>query len=126
MRKSFERNIFEYSDLAKDEIRIQKTENRSEEELEKLESAIEWRLKKGAELRKSSEESQKEIYKIQKQKQKIMEKLKEIIANLDNPNYVINWGENAILIKSDNDKFFIEKDGIRQNITLGEMMTDKI
>lgn len=123
MRESFAKNLGHYSELAKEQMR----DDMTEEEIKNLEGAFQFRIRKAAEVRGTSDEVQIEVFKLQQFKQEIMKQMKIDIANLDDPEFEPKRKEGDRRIVCENGKYFWRgaKEG-KPNIevTLGDIMTD--
>ncbi|MDO8504517.1 MAG: hypothetical protein Q7S36_01560 [Candidatus Liptonbacteria bacterium] len=129
MRKSFERNIYEYNKAAKDELRL-RAENepgdeKSVKELARLKSVVSWQTGMAADSRRTSKDVQKHVHDFQGAKQERFLRLKEDIAALDNPASEISRKSGAEQVTFEDDGYSVRnKDGSRSRVTLGELMTD--
>lgn len=128
MRPRLEKALMSFSEVAKEDVGIDASTENNEQELTKnLSAVIDWQLKKAAGKQRTSFEIQKEIYGIQKEKQKIMADLKKKLACLDDPDCEIERqdGERSTKFDHENNGFIYNDDNGREGIaTLGELMTD--
>ena len=81
MKQGFEKNLREYSKLAKEQISTEDAD-----ELEKLQEAVDFQLGRGAMSQKVKKEKQKEVFDIQVEKQLVMERLYKNLHCLDDEN----------------------------------------
>lgn len=111
-----------FSEVAKDELK-----KPPGEELGDLSKVVDWHLDKAAEKYKNSSEVQRKIYDLQKEKQKIMERLKSDLACLDNPecDFERQEGERQTGFDSETKTFDYYDDLSQdQTATFGEILTD--
>lgn len=135
MRPQFERDLRDYSDLAKDQVRLE-AENQSEaakgeagpdREMIVLSGAIDWHLKQAARSQQTTEKVQREIFDIQKDKQDVMVRLRERLACLGNPDCrpEPEPGSRAIAYDESRETYvYSDADGKNHDVTLSEMVTD--
>lgn len=124
MRPRFEKDLRSFGQVAKEELEIDQP---SKTELDQLSSVVDWHLKRAAENQHTNILKQREIYDIQKEKQKIMNRFKELLTCLDDPKCHQEKREKDRFTKFDKEKNgFIYKDGNgkEQIATLGEIITD--
>ncbi|MDO8515672.1 MAG: hypothetical protein Q7S28_00280 [bacterium] len=125
MWETFGRNIKEYNELAKDELHLLgKTDETSQRELDQLQKNIEWRVRKGAEIRRSEGNAQHDVYELQKEKQDIFSRLENDIAGLNDTEHVIEWGKNARPVRMEDGKLHSETTEGGSPLSIGELMTD--
>ncbi|MFA5070440.1 MAG: hypothetical protein WC528_04115 [Patescibacteria group bacterium] len=123
MRQEFETDLRDFGQVAKEELNTE--EKLSGGNFESL-SAVS-RQDEAAKRQHTSRETQREIYDIQKEKQKIMQALKEQLACLDNPEGRLERerGERTVSFDEAEGVFVYQDDrGRRQKATFGEIMTD--
>ncbi|MFA5319519.1 MAG: hypothetical protein WC387_04130, partial [Candidatus Paceibacterota bacterium] len=127
MRKSFEENIRQYNEIAKDELEIGEGRKPSEDspELAELKTVLDWETRKDASARETSQAAQLEIYALQRTKQNIFQKLKRDLATLDTPGAELHWekGSKEVVFKS-GEYFFFDKNGVKEPVAAGEIFTD--
>lgn len=110
------------NEIAKDKA---KPDN-SEEQRKKMDAALDYMIEKAAERFGTPEKTQETVFKLQKRKQKIMARLREQLASMDNPN---PFGQESI---PKNARRVFEKNGTllcqteqgEKAVTLGELLTD--
>tara|TARA_B100001971_G_C18113634_1_gene495592 strand:- start:251 stop:1015 length:765 start_codon:yes stop_codon:yes gene_type:complete len=121
MRPRFEKGLQAYSELAKDTLDTEK----SPDEEQELANAINWKTKRVARDSGSSPRAQSAIFDIQKNKQELMQSLKQKIADLDNPETTAERKEGQVLImyNQGTEKFYQVEKGM-EPISVGEIMTD--
>ena len=122
MRPSFEKNLREFSALAKDQMSAEDSEA-----LEKLETVIDYHLERAAKTQETTTEGQEKVFEIQKEKQRIMERLHENLRCLDDENCTPERPEGSRLVTFDEkeNKFLVEMpDGSQEPATLGDILTD--
>ncbi|MFA6099770.1 MAG: hypothetical protein WC750_02705 [Patescibacteria group bacterium] len=116
MRPSFETQLHQMNEIAKDKAKPDNTD----EQREKMDIVLDYQIEKAAERFGTPEKTQETIFKLQKRKQKIMARLKEQLAEIDNP------FEKEATVEGANRITY--KDGQlscgEQEITLGELLTD--
>jgi len=132
MKQSFRSGLESYNEVAKDESdleKISKGEKESDKtvgdvqkEMQELVAVLDWQLSKRAEKSLTSKDVQLEIYEVQKQKQAIMQELKETLAHLDS-------SDGFKQEKGKIPREITQKDGQLlwkgiKPITLGEIITD--
>src|SRR3990167_1576646 len=105
MRPSFEKNLREFSALAKDQMSAEDSEA-----LEKLETVIDYHLERAAKTQETTTEGQEKVFEIQKEKQRIMERLHENLRCLDDENCTPERPEGSRLVTFDEkeNKFLVE------------------
>lgn len=120
MLKSFEQHLGKMSRIA---VGKSNPEN-DEKTRERLEALLDFQVFVGAEENRTSEKTQHTIFKLQKRKQKIMDKLKTQLSNIDNPfaNEVQEIGTRTI--RCIEGKYFYRDDTQVREVTMGELMTD--
>ncbi|MEK7463177.1 MAG: hypothetical protein AAB621_02345, partial [Patescibacteria group bacterium] len=126
MRPKFEKDLRSFSEVAKEELSSKEKEVK-DEDLDRIIKVVSWHLEKAAEGQHTNTETQKEIYNIQKRKQEIMQRLKEQLACLDNPECYSEKEKNERSAEFDkkNNSFRYRNDrGEEQRATFGEIMTD--
>ncbi len=127
MRKSFEENIRQYNEIAKDELEIGEGRKPNEDspELAELKTVLDWETRKDASARETSQAAQLEIYALQRTKQNIFQKLKRDLATLDTPGAELHWekGSKEVVFKS-GEYFFLDKNGVKEPVAAGEIFTD--
>jgi len=119
----FEKDLKSFSELVKEGP----PENEEAEEMDELLRVINWNMKKAAEHQRTGIDTQKKIYSIQKEKQLIVEQLKEKLACLDNPDCRNEGEKEDRPAKFDDleDAFTYEDDkNVKREATFGEIMTD--
>lgn len=122
MRPGFEQTLRNFSEVAKDELK-----KSPGEELGDLSKVIDWHLDKAAEKYGNTPKIQRSIYELQKEKQKIMERLKSDLACLDNTecDFERQEGERQTGFDSESKTFDYQDDlGRDQTATFGEILTD--
>ena len=125
MRKSFEENLYQYNEIAKDALAFSENSSQYETELQHLEEVLTWHEKKAAKKRNTSNETQKHIFNIQKRKQEIFQRFKEHCAEIDNPEFVPHIQEGRDTVEQEGETLMVlRKDGSRVPIRLPELMTD--
>jgi hypothetical protein len=122
MRYSFEQNIRGYNEIAKDRL----TRKLTDEQHERLRAELQSRLERAAYNRATKVKPQKEIYRLQEEKQGTMQWLDEQVAALDDLEHV--WErhpDQAVVVKTD-EGYVVQGEGgdPDQPITIGEMITD--
>ncbi len=121
MRNSFEKNVEGYNEVAKDRLKGGLTE----EEERNLARELISKMRRAVKNRQSSFDAQKEIYDIQEEKQKIMQRLKEKIALLDDPHYNPQQRSDERLITKEGENYVVQGEkGAEANVTKGEIITD--
>lgn len=88
MRESFERIVLGYNEVAKKSFEADLADGEAEE----LDAVLDARIKAAVLERDSTPEAQREIARLQERKQRIMQKLRERIALLDDPDHVPEHG----------------------------------
>jgi len=124
MRPRFEKDLKAFADVAKDETRLKAGPS---EGLDDLAAVLNWHLEKAAERQHTNVEIQRAIYDIQKEKQQIMQHLKEQLACLDNPECQIEQMTNGRLARFDEASSafrYADDNGREQIASFGELMTD--
>jgi len=116
MRPSFETQLRQMNEIAKDKAKPDNTE----EQRKKMDIVLDYQIEKAAERFGTPEKTQATIFKLQKRKQKIMARLKEQLAEIDNPFEKENIAEGANHVTYKDGQFLSG----RQEITLGELLTD--
>jgi len=119
MRESFEKRLRTFGEIAKDEKKIKKDDNGKTDEIE---SVLNWHLSKSAESSATGKEVQEDIYKLQKEKQDIIENLKSDISILDKKNIAEKISEKGREVLMAGDSMMLGEDG--RPLTLGEIITD--
>ncbi|OGZ59659.1 MAG: hypothetical protein A3F94_01850 [Candidatus Spechtbacteria bacterium RIFCSPLOWO2_12_FULL_38_22] len=122
MRPSFERHLREYGKLIKDQMSAEDSEA-----LEKLETVIEYHVERAAKTQETTIVGQEKIFEIQKEKQRIMERLHENLRCLDDENCTPERPESSRLVtfNEKENKFFVEMpNGSQETATLGDILTD--
>ena len=115
MRPVFESHLRQMNEVAKDKA---KPDN-SEEQRQKMDAALDYLIEKAADRFGTPEKTQETIFKLQKRKQKVMVRLKERLAEMDNPfkkeipaeGIQVSYKDGQLIVKG-------------QTITLGELLTD--
>lgn len=123
MRSNFEKDLSGFSTLAKEE----RKEFNMPEDVERFQRVLDRRLGQAAQLQGTSVENQRKIYEVQKEKQKIMTRLKNSLACLDDPECQFEKEEGVRMASYDRTKrTFVYKpeNGQRQEATFGEIVTD--
>ena len=121
MKKGFERTIRDYNEIAKDFVEG----GLSQEEEADLESELASRVRRATRDRDSDHETQWRVYDVQGKKQEIMQKLKERIALLDDPEHVREKRDDERLAIGTEGGFLVRsRDGREVIATKGEIMTD--
>lgn len=116
MRPVFESHLRQMSEVAKDKA---KPDN-SEEQRQKMDAALDYLIEKSADRFGTPEKTQETIFKLQKRKQKVMARLKERLAEMDNPFKKESLAEGAIQVNYQDGHLI----GNGQEVTLGELLTD--
>ncbi|MDD5726242.1 MAG: hypothetical protein PHC53_02405 [Patescibacteria group bacterium] len=116
MRQSFETQLRQMNEIARDKAKPDNTE----EQRKKMDIVLDYQIEKAAERFGTPEKTQATIFKLQKRKQKVMAKLKEQLAEIDNPFEKEATVEGASRITYQDGQLFC---GGRE-ITLGELLTD--
>lgn len=126
MRHSFGKNLEQYRDIVIDEREMLRRGDINEAELTRLGGVLEWHLGKAAEMRDTTEKTQRKIYELQKQKQATMDRLHRRLDALDHPERHTEDGSSAGLrVCSEGGVYYVEEpNGPQHKITLGEIMTD--
>jgi len=117
MRREFLENIEEYSQLIKKGKGL-KTESGDDEFEAELNKAI----NKASKKRGSDFLSQRQIYLIQKEKQKTMNQLRRQLVNLDNPEHHSKLGKNSRLVNQEQGRYY---DQYGTEISLGDLFIDQ-
>jgi hypothetical protein len=104
------------NEIAKDKA---KPDN-SEQQRERMEAVLDYQIEKAAERFGTPEKTQETIFKLQKRKQKVMAKLKEQLAEMDNPFGKETRIEGADRVTHEDGRLICNG----QTITLGELLTD--
>ncbi|MHB8831099.1 MAG: hypothetical protein ACYC44_03240 [Patescibacteria group bacterium] len=116
MRQSFETQLRQMNEIARDKAKPDNTE----EQRKKMDIVLDYQIEKAAERFGTPEKTQATIFKLQKRKQKIMARLKEQLAEIDNPFEKETVPEGASRVTYKDGKFLCGG----QEITLGELLTD--
>src|SRR3989338_4088043 len=122
MRPSFERHLREYGKLIKDQMSAEDSEA-----LERLETVIEYHMERAAKTQETTTGEQEKVFEIQKEKQRIMERLHENLRCLDDENCTPERPEGSRLVTFDEkeNKFLVEMpNGSQETATLGDILTD--
>lgn len=122
MKQGFEKNLREYSKLAKEQISTEDAD-----ELEKLQEAVDFQLGRGAMSQKVKKEKQKEVFDIQVEKQLVMERLYKNLHCLDDENCTSERPPQSQLVTYDEkkDNFLVQmSNGTQESATLGDILTD--
>lgn len=118
MRRSFERNLEDYRDIARDAA------SSEGEEAEALDREAAFRAARAARGRGSDIAAQERIYRIQERKQEIMLRLKERIALLDE-GHVPERRPDERFVRQEGDAYVaVGRNGAELPITKGELLTD--
>lgn len=120
MKKSFERGLKQYRDIAEDEL----SGDLSGEELE---AVLGWHKKKAVERDETGEEKESEIYEIQKKKQELMAELHGQLRCLDDEGCELEREPDSRFVTYDeeNDMYTATReDGTQEHVTYGELLTD--
>ena len=128
MRFAFEKNIAEFRKTAKEQV---SGEQKTKKEKKKIKEVVNWQVEEAAKIRQTPLETQKEIFELQKRKQQEMVALREELKGADSTESAsLSIPEqesikNKRLIKEeDNCLWWEKKNGQKQAITLGELLTD--
>lgn len=122
MKESFRKDIEQYSTVVKQDMA-------GELEGQRLEAVLGWHIGEAQKRQGTTQDSQKRIYQIQKQKQELMARLKEQLRLIDSPNRNESLETQDQLLVTN---YYPEtksaictlKDGTKVKISLGEIMTD--
>ncbi len=117
MKETFRRNIENYSDLAKEELK-------DDELSDELRQVIDWHVKNAAMKTGTSFDQQADIYRLQRGKQEIMLRLKEDLKNIDDPEYVPEKLKGQIDVEFRDGNFYVLENDNKIQITKGEILTD--
>ncbi len=119
MRPRFRETLAHYSNLSKKEEATIDPQKKK-----KLGYVVDFAIEEAARKAHTEEETQREIYDIQKVKQRLMRHMHRELAKLDSDEEHEMRG-NGIRVYAENDEyFFIGPNGTETLITLGEIMTD--
>ncbi len=124
MRLRFEKDLKAFAEVAKDESKLKADPSGG---LGDLATVLNWHLEKAAERQRTNMETQRIIYDIQKKKQQIMQRLKEQLACLDNPECQIEKMANGRSAQFDeaSSSFRYTDDNEKEKMaSFGELMTD--
>lgn len=123
MRHSFEQNIGDYNEIAKDLVEGDLTEDEERNLARELVSKI----KRVVRQRDTDSESQMEIFEIQQEKQRIMQTLKERLARLSDPEFVPTQRPEESLVVKEGEQYMVknQKGGVSSVVTKGEIITDQ-
>ncbi|MDD5290483.1 MAG: hypothetical protein PHT40_04850 [Patescibacteria group bacterium] len=132
MRPRLKEDLKSFNKVAKEQLifenEVAKTErDLAEEKLSGLCQVIDWHLNEAAKRQHTNLEVQKEIFGIQKEKQKIMAELKKQLAALDQPENVLEKepGDRPTKFDEQTQSFMYKDDLGRENLaTFGEIITD--
>ncbi len=121
MRPRLERGLADFSELAKTES------SGAPSEVGDFDKVLDWHLDKAARRQETSAESQRRIYEIQKEKQKIMDRLKDWLACLDDSlrDFEQEEGSRDAFYNETEKKFtYFTEIGEEREATFGEIITD--
>lgn len=116
MRKRFEGTLQTYRDISKSE--------QEGGEDERIQHALDWNLDRYADAQETPRETQVQIYRIQKEKQRVMRGLKDAIRKLDNPEKRENQQEGEKFVEFIDGKYQVKIDGEDLELSVGDIMTD--
>jgi hypothetical protein len=119
MRESFRGTLENYGEIAKGQMQ----EGSTPEDEKELLAGLDGYIEAAVEIRRSNPEAQERIFALQKKKQEIMARLKEDIRDLERRDVYPQKRPNARWASYNEDGRFSVK-GVRDSITLGEIMTD--
>ncbi|MBI5152966.1 MAG: hypothetical protein HZA36_00670 [Parcubacteria group bacterium] len=123
MKKSFEKNLYDLSALAKEEKQVEE----EGEALERLKIVIDWHIERAAKQQNTPKEVQEHIFSIQKEKQEIIDELRSELRCLDDPACHYEKKELTRQATYDvNENVFLYWDDRRQKRTasFGDVLTD--
>jgi len=122
MRYSFENNIHEYNEVARD----LEGGGLTPEEERNLARELGSKIRRVAKNRETTSESQLEIFELQQEKQRIMQKLKERISLLNDPLFVPPRRPEESLVVNEGGLYVVksEENEADTTVTKGEIITD--
>lgn len=130
MKEGFEGQLRAFSGDIKEENKLKEKSEIGDDkdvnsELNELSSVIDGHLKKAARIQHTEIGTQKEVYEAQKEKQRIMQRMKEDFACLYNPDCTLEKKIDERLATYNGSEFIYEDDkGQSWGATFGEIMTD--
>ncbi len=141
MRQGFRQTLETYGEIAKDEMGLSPKHSEAEtaeaelaaagapeqpDPTERLQTVLDWHLEKRAEKSGSTKEAQQEIFEVQRQKQEIMQRLKEDLSALGHPERPEREpAPGARRVVFHDDRLWWRREGGKEEpVTKGEIITD--
>lgn len=119
MRRGFESGLQEYNKLAKAEAAVRRSFDR-----EIIEEDIDTLTRELSGEQQTNIASQKEVYALQKEKQRIMQLLHAELKEIDNPETQAEQGPGEWQVRVEDENYIAEKDGESIPITRGDLIVD--